>query len=97
MRAVIDQFAAAFVRRGLRVRFVGRAAWRVCSMPDAVAQILANLLSNIEKYVPPGTVEITTDLRAEVLTVAVRDEGTGVPAGESERIFRAVRAARRRN
>ncbi len=88
VRAVIDQFAAAFVRRGLRVRFVGRAGVACVLDADAVAQILANLLSNIEKYVSPGTVEITTDLRAEVLTVAVRDEGTGVPAGESERIFR---------
>jgi signal transduction histidine kinase len=52
-----------------------------------VAQVLANLLSNIEKYVPPGTVDIATKLSGHELSVSVRDEGSGVPAGESERIF----------
>ncbi len=87
VQAVIRQFAAAFVRRGLRVRFAGGASVPCVVDADAVAQILANLLSNIEKYVPPGTVDIATDLRANVLTLTVKDEGTGVPAGESERIF----------
>ncbi len=88
MRAVIEQFAAAFLRRGLGVRFVGGAGVACTLDVDAVAQVLANLLSNIEKYVPPGTVDIATNLRGNELTVTVHDEGTGVPAAESERIFR---------
>lgn len=88
VRAVIEQFAAAFLRRSLRVRFVGHAGIACVVDADAVAQVLANLLSNIEKYVPPGIVDIATDLRGNELTVTVRDEGNGVPASECERIFR---------
>jgi signal transduction histidine kinase len=88
VQAVIAQFAAAFVRRGLLVRFAGGAGVACALDADAVAQVLANLLSNIEKYVPPGTVDIATNLGGNELTVTVHDEGTGVPAAESERIFR---------
>jgi len=88
IRAVIAQFAAAYVRRGLNVRFAGKAGMACALDADAVAQVLANLLSNIEKYVPPGTVDIASALDANVLTVTVHDEGAGVPATESERIFR---------
>jgi signal transduction histidine kinase len=88
VQAVIAQFAAAFIRRGLNVRFAGHAGSACVLDADAVAQILANLFSNLEKYVPPGTVDIATALDANVLTVMVRDEGAGVPVAESERIFR---------
>ena len=88
VQAVIAQFAAAFVRRGLVVRFAGGAGVACALDADAVAQVLANLLSNIEKYDPPGTVDIATNLGGNELTVTVHDEGTGVPAAESERIFR---------
>ena len=87
VRTVLGQFAAAFLRRGLAVRFAGRAGSACALDADAVAQILANLFSNIEKYVPPGNVDVATDLRANELTVTVRDEGTGVPGAEGERIF----------
>ena len=55
---------------------------------DGLAQILANLLSNAEKYVPGGTVEITSSWTADLLTVRVSDEGPGIPAEAAERVFR---------
>ena len=54
---------------------------------QALAQILANLLSNAEKYAARGTVEIASAWREGTLTVRVSDEGPGVPAEAAERIF----------
>src|SRR5207249_4831827 len=55
---------------------------------DAFAQILANLLSNVEKYVPGGAVEMSGMLDDGALTVTVADQGPGIPAEAAERIFR---------
>ena len=56
------------------------------SSADAFAQILANLLSNVEKYVPGGAVEIAGSLADGLLTLTVTDDG---PA------FRAARPSLR--
>ena len=59
--------------------------------PDAIAQIVVNLLSNAEKYSDGGkeiTVEIQTlDEPLPHATVRVMDRGTGVPRGFEEKIF----------
>jgi signal transduction histidine kinase len=85
--AVIEQFAASFSRREIRVeRTVG--PMRTCLIDsDALAQIIANLLSNVEKYAPVGTVEIRTQLDGEELVITVADEGPGIPSSAAERIF----------
>lgn len=85
--AVVEQFAPSFTRRALVVRRAGevRAACQLDS--DALAQILSNLLSNAEKYVPGGTVEIASSLTDGALTITVSDEGAGIPARDAERIF----------
>jgi PAS domain S-box-containing protein len=53
-----------------------------------VAEILANLLDNADKYSPPDE-KITVQLRADQteVTVAVRDAGSGIPPQDLERIF----------
>ena len=56
--AVVEQFAPSFARRALEVRCTGDLAQACLLDADAFAQILANLLSNVEKYVPGGAVEI---------------------------------------
>ncbi len=53
-----------------------------------MAQIFVNVLENAGKYSPPGTpIGITVRVDAEQVSVAVRDEGVGLAAGEEERIF----------
>jgi signal transduction histidine kinase len=54
----------------------------------ALRQVLLNLLDNAVRYGPPGqNVTITTASSGEQWTLEVADEGPGVPADESERIF----------
>jgi signal transduction histidine kinase len=87
IQSAIQQFASAFARRGLTVDYQGNAAAPCLLDADAVIQILSNLFSNIEKYVPRGTVRINSSLRSNILIITVADEGAGIPAREAERIF----------
>lgn len=51
-------------------------------------RILVNLLENAVKYSPPDTpVEVLIDRADTMITISVRDSGSGVPAAEAERIF----------
>ncbi len=57
--------------------------------PDAISQILVNLLSNAEKYAGP-TKEIRVEVRRtgpDMAEVQIQDRGMGVPRGSEERIF----------
>jgi signal transduction histidine kinase len=65
---------------------------RVCADPDAVVQIVTNLLSNAAKYSPTGTpidVEIGgADGKAEVI---IRDRGIGFEPALTDAIFDGYR------
>ena len=54
----------------------------------ALRQILVNLLDNAVRYGPPRqNVTITTTSARDTWTLEVTDEGPGIPAEESDRIF----------
>jgi signal transduction histidine kinase len=56
--------------------------------PLRIEQVLINLLDNARKYSPPGTrIEVELSSEPEVITLAVRDHGIGIPAEEQGRIF----------
>jgi PAS domain S-box-containing protein len=56
--------------------------------PDKLRQVLDQLVSNAVKYSPAGaTVVVSARKLADEVEVSVADEGSGVPAGERERIF----------
>ena len=56
---------------------------------DKVRQILANLVDNALKFSPSGgTVTVAARKTHDAVQVRVVDEGSGVPLGEQERIFR---------
>jgi two-component system, OmpR family, sensor histidine kinase KdpD len=53
-----------------------------------IERVFANLLENAVKYTPSGTaIEISAATDQNELVVTVSDHGTGIPAGEEERIF----------
>ena len=86
--AVVEQFLPSFSRRGLTIRQVWSAAGACLIDADALAQVIGNLLSNVEKYVPGGAVEMACRLVDGMLLIRVTDEGPGIPFEAAERIFR---------
>ena len=56
--------------------------------PDALAQILGNLLSNAARYTPAGgTVTVRAERRPADLFVSVSNTGDGIPPDDLERVF----------
>ncbi len=56
--------------------------------PDRVVQALVNLLSNAIKFSPDGgTVTVTSGYEDRRATLAVTDEGRGIPADMLDRVF----------
>lgn len=79
--------AGAFELQGLDLRLDLEPAWARAD-PDAVRQIVANLLSNALKYVPPGgSVTLSTRATPAWSVLCVADTGEPVGAEEAERIF----------
>ena len=87
IRSVVEQFLPSFQRRALEIRSEGDLTAACLLDADAFAQILANLLSNVERYAPGGVVTISGALADGTLTVSVTDQGPGIPAEAAERIF----------
>ena len=60
---------------------------------DRLIQVLLNLLSNAAKFVPRGSGHIDVRLESDStgVTIAVQDNGPGVPAGQRELIFERFR------
>jgi two-component system sensor histidine kinase/response regulator len=55
---------------------------------DLVRRVVGNLLANAFKYTPKGTpVTLIMDSQQDLATVAVIDQGPGVPLGSREKIF----------
>jgi signal transduction histidine kinase len=56
--------------------------------PERVHQVVANLLDNAIRHSPPeGRVWLSAHADAAVTTIAVTDEGPGIPPHEAERVF----------
>ncbi len=59
--------------------------------PAKMKQVIDNLLSNAVKYSPPGsaiTVLAGTDASLGICSVAVRDQGPGIPDSERDKLFK---------
>lgn len=60
----------------------------VAAEPTYIEQIVQNLISNAEKYSPPGApVEVVAWRDGDLARVAVRDRGIGIAPEDIERIF----------
>lgn len=55
---------------------------------ERVAEVIANLLDNADKYSPKGA-EVFIEARADQteVTLSVRDSGSGIPADDLDRVF----------
>ena len=60
-----------------------------------IVQILSNLLENAAKYTPPGTtITISAAVRAKSISLAVADNGPGLPPGNPEHLFEKFQRGR---
>lgn len=86
--SVIDQFRPSLESYGFEIVTRLHREGRCHFDPDALRQILANLLSNVEKYAKTGRwVEITSTRRGQEVIICVTDRGPGVPASARKEIF----------
>lgn len=57
--------------------------------PPKIRQVLNNLLDNAIKFSPPGsTITVATELTPHHCSVAIRDQGPGIPENEGTRLFK---------
>src|SRR3984893_4010483 len=63
---------------------------RVLTDESALTAILRNLLSNAVKYTDSGEVRLTARTVPGRVEIRVSDTGTGIPAGQLERVFEEV-------
>lgn len=92
-RAVAAEFALqAHERRTLLEVVPPRGPCWAQGDPDAVARVARILLDNALRYTPPSTaVRVMTGYAGEGATLAVVDDGPGVPPEEHEAIFERFR------
>jgi len=85
-RPVVD--AAALARPGRELVLVAGEPLPVLAAPEAVLQVLGNLLDNAAKHAPDKAPIRVQARRAGALAVlAVEDTGPGIPPADRERVF----------
>jgi signal transduction histidine kinase len=85
---VLDSFQPSLDARGVTVETELGAATPCRCDPDAVAQVLGNLLSNVEKYAcDGGYARVTTRRDGATVTLTVGDRGPGIAPADRERVF----------
>ena len=88
---VVGHMGAAAAARGAQLCGVTPARCSAYVDPDALRQILLNLLDNAIKYGPDGqTVTVTLNaptVAHPMLTLTVDDQGRGIPARDRRRIW----------
>lgn len=72
----------------VRVDDDGSGPADVAMPPDALKQVILNLVQNARESAPSGeSVDLTLSDRGAMVTVAVRDRGPGIPAEHLDQIF----------
>jgi PAS domain S-box-containing protein len=85
LKAYEDTLASKGISVKTKTHNVLTPAW---TDPDAVYQVLDNLISNAIKYSPlGGTISIDIGLADGLLTTRIQDEGAGVPLDEVDKLF----------
>jgi signal transduction histidine kinase len=74
---------------GVRVEIVGDDAVEAAIAPDALKQVLVNLIQNARDAASPETARVGVVVRGNALhaTIDVRDDGPGIPADIARRVF----------
>ena len=95
VQPMLQRFAERLLEAGLSLQSDPAApAWKTLVKADvaAVEHVLFNLIDNAAKYAAgssPPEVHLEAALAGRFLELRVRDHGTGIPAKERRRVFRA--------
>jgi signal transduction histidine kinase len=88
-RTIIDEFEPLATSRGVSIELHAEAVPPVFVRADALRHMLVNLLDNAVKYGPPEqTIRVSVTRESGGVTIAVQDEGPGIPDAEREIIWR---------
>lgn len=85
---VLEQFAPALRRKGFDVVWTPGAPEMVLLDPDAIGQIVGNLVGNVEKYAAHGgELSVESHQGSGTVRVVVGDRGPGIARRHAEQIF----------
>jgi two-component system, OmpR family, sensor histidine kinase BaeS len=88
IRTAVDLATPGFERAGLAVQLELPERLPARANPDALAQVLGNLLQNATRYTPRGgRVAIRAERRPDDVLVSVSNSGDGIPADEIAHVF----------
>lgn len=88
VEAVLELNRHSFARRHLTVQSTMPPSVRVRAEPDALAQVLANLMQNATRYTPEGgQVWIRAELEGDTVVVSVTNTGDQIPADDLPHLF----------
>lgn len=91
----VEHWRALLESRQIDVRLSLAAPQHVKLDADAIAQIIGNLLSNVEKYAAQGKfVRIATEMDDACARLIVEDRGPGITAAKREVVFEAFERLR---
>jgi len=83
--ALLESLVEDAVELGGEARLANRSGVDVQVRPMALRRCLSNLIDNAIKY--GAAAEVSTTVRQDVLTIAVRDRGPGIPPDDLVRVF----------
>ena len=92
LSALAEVYAAIHAERAgaarLELALGDEEAVVVPAIENRLVQVMRNLLANAESFSPPsGRIGLALSLDANEATIAVEDDGPGIPSGQLERIF----------
>jgi len=83
--ALFESMVADYEDSGQQVLLEGRAGQPIVARPNALRRILTNLIDNALKF--GSDVRVRVQAGADMLVVAVVDNGPGIPPGELEAVM----------
>lgn len=88
IHSAIDHFRPVLEEAEFEIEFDAGAADSCIFDPDALEQILTNLIGNVDKYAREGRwLKVASHLNSQTCEITVSDRGPGIPSGKRDLVF----------